>query len=90
MTDLPPNSDRSQDIGTRPGTPRWVKVFGIIVIVLVLLFVISLLAGVRHGPDMHTPSGDAGGHTPIFSVMEDYARSGSDLASYILPEAGYL
>jgi hypothetical protein len=69
--------------------PRWVKVFGIIIIVLVLLFVISLLAGVQHGPGMHTPSGDAGGHTPTFSVMEDYTRSGSDLAGYTPPEAGY-
>ena len=90
MADLPPNSDRSQDTDTRPGMPRWVKVFGIIVIVLVLLFVISMLAGVRHGPGMHTPSGDAGGHTPTFSVMEDDTRSGSDLAGYTPPEAGYV
>ena len=80
MADLPPNSDRSHDTDTRPGMPRWVKVFGIIVIVLVLLFAISMLAGVRHGPGMHTPSGDAGGHTPTFSVMEDYTP----------PEAGNL
>jgi hypothetical protein len=90
MADLPPYSDQSQDTGARPGMPRWVKVFGIIVIVLVLLFVISLLAGVQHGPGMHAPSGDAGGHTPTFSVMEDYTRSGSDLAGYTAPEAGYL
>jgi hypothetical protein len=70
--------------------PRWVKVFGIIVIVLVLLFVISMLAGVRHGPGMHTPSGDAGGHIPPFSVMEDDTPSGSDFAGYTSPEAGYL
>ena len=30
-----------------PGTPRWVKVFGIIVIILVLLFVILLFTGPR-------------------------------------------
>ncbi len=29
------------------GTPRWVKVFGIIALVLVLLFVISLCAAMR-------------------------------------------
>jgi hypothetical protein len=50
------------------GTPRWVKVFGIIALVLVLLFVISLLAGVRHGPGLHTPSSDAGGHIRLTSV----------------------
>ena len=49
--------------GSTSGTPRWVKVFGIIALVLVLLFVISLLAGVRHGPGLHTPSGHAGGYT---------------------------
>ena len=49
--------------GSTRGTPRWVKVFGIIALVLILVFLISLLAGVRHGPGMHTPSGDAGGDT---------------------------
>ncbi len=56
--------------GSTRGTPRWVKVFGIIALVLVLLFVISLLAGVRHGPGLHTPSGDAGGYTQHASVTE--------------------
>jgi hypothetical protein len=37
------------------GTPRWAKVLAIIAFVLVLLFVISLLTGVRHGPGRHTP-----------------------------------
>jgi hypothetical protein len=38
-----------------PGTPRWVKVSGIIIIALVLLFVILQLTGVggNHGPGMH-------------------------------------
>jgi len=56
--------------GSASGTPRWVKVFGIIVLVLVLLFVISLLAGVRHGPGLHTPSGDTGGHALLASRIE--------------------
>ncbi len=53
-----------------PGAPRWVKVFGII-IVLVLLFVIMLLTG--HDPGRHTPSGHAGGQVPPSSVMEEHA-----------------
>jgi hypothetical protein len=56
--------------GSTPGTPRWVKVFGIIAVVLVVLFVISLLTGVRHGPGMHTPSGDAGGDIWHSSLAE--------------------
>ncbi|HLY25312.1 MAG TPA: hypothetical protein VKQ72_03165 [Aggregatilineales bacterium] len=40
-----------------PGTPRWVKVFGIMIVVLVVLFAISHLAGNGHGPmeHMHMP-----------------------------------
>jgi hypothetical protein len=53
-----------------PGTPRWVKVFGIIALVLILVFVISLLTGARHGPGMHTPSGDAGGYPRHSRVIE--------------------
>ncbi len=57
-----------------PGTPRWVKVFGIIVIVLVLLVVaIMFISGGRHGPSRHTQSGDAGGQAPSSSVMEAHA-----------------
>ena len=50
-----------------PGTPRWVKVSGIVVIVLVLVVAIMLLTG--HGPGRHTPSGDAGGQVPSSSVI---------------------
>jgi hypothetical protein len=35
-----------------PGTPRWVKVLGIVAGVLALLFVLSHLAG-WHGPMRH-------------------------------------
>jgi len=45
-----------------PGTPRWVKVSGIVVGVLVLL--IAILAHAGGGPHHNIPSGDAGGHTP--------------------------
>lgn len=51
------------DIGA--GTPRWVKVFGVIALVVVLLFVaLMLFGGGRHGPRRHLPSGDAGLQTP--------------------------
>ena len=55
-----------------PGTPRWVKVTGIIVGVLVLVFVILLF--IRgpggHGPGMH---GGGGGEAPASSVVEYHA-----------------
>jgi hypothetical protein len=63
MTDTPPYPDSNSDTGedTRVGlecgsitsTPRWVKVFGITALVLVLLFVILHLTGRGFGG--HTP-----------------------------------
>ena len=49
------------DRPTYPGTPHWVKVSGIVTLVLVLLVVIVMVAsGGNHGPGRHIPSGDAG------------------------------
>ena len=42
-----------------PGTPRWVKILGIIALVLVLLFGIAHLTGVA--PTSHTPPIQHGG-----------------------------
>ena len=51
--------DRGSTTSTPPSTPRWVKVSGIIVIVLVLLFVILHFTGLA-GDGMH----GTGGHMP--------------------------
>lgn len=54
MADPPPYADRESNTGT----PRWVKVFGVIAIVLVVLFVtLALIGGGRHGPGRHMQSG---------------------------------
>lgn len=43
------------------GTPRWVKVFGIIAFVVLVLVVVGLVIGKGgHGPGRHTPGGDTG------------------------------
>lgn len=74
MASLPPGA--GDDIGVRPtadrppGTPRWVKLFGIVAIFLVLLIAIMLLTG--HGPGRH--SGDAGGQVASASDMEAFAQ----------------
>lgn len=84
MANLPPSSDKGDNTGvgsdreSTSGTPRWVKVLGIIALVVILLFVISLLAGVRHGPGLHTPSGDAGGQYVTTSVIEGYTSPSDD------------
>jgi hypothetical protein len=46
------------DRGTPPSTPRWVKVFGIIVIILVVIFIILKVTGIggEHGPGRHLSS----------------------------------
>jgi uncharacterized cupredoxin-like copper-binding protein len=72
MADLHPDPDSDPDANgaagaeraRAPGTPRWVQVFGIIAIVIIILLVVAqLLLGVQHGPGMHGPSGDADGAT---------------------------
>jgi hypothetical protein len=63
MTGLPPYR-----------TPRWVKIVGIVALVLVLLVGILLLTGVGgpHGPGRHLPSGGAGGHTLPLAYSVQY------------------
>ena len=58
MTDPPHYPDSKSDRADDAGTPRWVKVFGIIALVFVLLFVIVMLTGGvgGHGPGRHAPS----------------------------------
>ena len=41
--------------GSAPSTPRWVKVFGIIVVILILMVGVMLLGG-GHGPGAHLSS----------------------------------
>ena len=69
MADPPTSPDSGQETGVRRdrepsvGTPRWVKVFGLIALVAVVLFVVVMLVGGgEHGPSRHTPGG--GSDTP--------------------------
>ena len=50
---------RVEDSSGPTGTPRWVKVFGAIVLALVLLLVIAVITGRSggHGPGRHALSG---------------------------------
>ena len=71
--------------GSPPSTPRWVKVFIIVALVLVLLLVIIMFTGIggEHGPGRHMPSGDAGGDTLPASVTEDPPSLGGGLGGDI-------
>ena len=66
MADQPssPERDGSADHGPTAGPPRWVKVTGIITLVLVVLVLIALLAGGNHGPGRHQSSSGHGGQLP--------------------------
>ena len=60
---LHPGTGAGPDRGSNPSTPRWVKISGIIVIVLVLLFAILHLTGNSPGgPGGHTPPSSVTGH----------------------------
>lgn len=56
-----PNDDPARR-ASAPGAPRWVKAFGLVVAVLVLLFAALHLVGLRPGgPGFHgAPAGAAG------------------------------
>lgn len=41
----PEHTGPDPDAGSPPPTPRWVKMFGLVVVALVVLFVIKHLAG---------------------------------------------
>jgi len=54
------------DLPAYPGTPRWVKVTGVLAAVLVLIFVALLHSGVR-GTGLHGGQGD---HPPSAGAHE--------------------
>ncbi len=56
-----------------PGTPRWVKATGIVVILLVVLVAIMLLTG--HGPGRHGSSGDAGIRVVLSGCVDEHASA---------------
>jgi hypothetical protein len=64
MTDPNPATDTSSETVSRrasassyPGMPTWVKVGGIVTLVVILLVVaIMFIAGGTHGPSRHMPS----------------------------------
>ncbi len=53
-----PATDVDENDTDTGSTPRWVKVFGVIALVVVALFVVvTLIRGGEHGPRRHTSEG---------------------------------
>jgi uncharacterized cupredoxin-like copper-binding protein len=55
MTETSPDLETDAGRPSKPGTPRWVKVFGVISLVLIVLVVLMLtgVLGKGHGPGRH-------------------------------------
>ena len=59
----------------RPGVPRWVKVSGVVIAILVLVLVaVMVIGGGEHGPSRHA-SGQYGGQVSHTALPDD-ATSG--------------
>jgi hypothetical protein len=57
-----PERERTRAAGEEPpGVPRWVKVFGLVVVIMLLVLLVAMLAGGSHGPGRHQ-SGGTGPH----------------------------
>jgi len=88
MADSPPLPNRGDDSDPTPasgstGAPRWVKVFGLVAVVLVLLVAVMVVAG--HGPGDHVPSADAGRETPPSDIGDGPRPSGGDPGDHTPP-----
>ncbi|MGP3925125.1 hypothetical protein [Streptomyces sp. 8N616] len=76
MADPPSGPDTGDDTGmgpdrgSTPGMPRWVKVFGLIALVVVVLLVILLLT---KGPGGHGPARHFDGQAPPASITAGLA-----------------
>ena len=76
MTDPAASVNTADDMDARsarrsttsyPGTPRWVKVGGIVALLMIVLVVlVMVMAGGDHGPMRHIPS--AGGRNTIAAI----------------------
>jgi hypothetical protein len=60
MADPPPDVDPAERGDGYAGTPTWVKVFGIVVVLVLLLvgFIVFSGLGGPHGPQRHGAEGD--------------------------------
>jgi hypothetical protein len=57
MSDLRPQDEAESQVPP-PETPAWVKVSGLVALVVVSLFLVLLLIGGGHGPGRHTLGSD--------------------------------
>lgn len=68
-------------------TPRWVKAFGIVTLILAVLIVVAMFTGGgRHGPGRHMPANNEG---ETLSYVPRDALPGGRLDDHIATKDGY-
>ena len=74
-----PTRDTDNMTSEDTGTPRWVKVFGLIALVVIVLFVVLLVVGGPggHGPRRHLSPGQPDDQAP----RSDVATGGQEPSS---------
>lgn len=90
MTDPPPPTNAEKMPAAPPKMPRWVKIFGIVAALIVLVALAALIfGGGQHGPGRHaspqtdtTPPHEGGNHTrpPGHHEDETQVAEGLELA----------
>lgn len=58
------------------GMPRWVKVSGLVAAVVLLLLVVTLLFGGKHGPYRHLGGASAGSPPSAGAGQPSFSRAG--------------
>lgn len=75
------------EMANYPGAPRWVKVFGGILVVLILMVVLVRLTGAGgHGPGRHIPFGEPAGQTAPSDATEEHLAPDR---GHTMPEGGH-
>lgn len=90
MTDPPRSADADYHVTAYPGAPRWVKAFGVIAILVVLLVILRLtvFGGHGHGPGRHLRAADDA-PAEAASAVDDPARSSGAAGGHTPPHGGH-
>ena len=82
---LGPDGDAERRPGSRSGTPLWVKLFGLITLIVALaLVVVLLVSGGDHGPGRHA----IGGNVARLGIAADQPAGGAGRVGPAPPARG--
>jgi len=93
MSESPDHPEDARDIGAGAsadapaGIPRWVKVFAVVGLVIIVLLVVAMLVGGNHGPGRHS-GGEAAPTMPVSATQPGGGHRPSD-AGHEPPSGGH-